>query len=121
MTTRRCRVLAGAMFCLYACTSPAADDGDSTRERMHEIYEAISYLLPVAFDGERFADPGERDAVLERLQSLAAAADELERHAADRGPGFEAPARYLATVARELPLHYRYVCVPSAFSSRIGR
>lgn len=101
------RVIVAAIVAALACTPVTAAENDTTRQRMHDIYDAISYLLPLAFDGDRFTDPRLRDEVLERLQGLASAADELERHASGRGRGFESLARSLATVARELPLHYR--------------
>lgn len=111
MKTTSCRLLAVVLGLSIPLSMAGAD---ATRERMHEIYDAISYLLPLAFDGARFTDPGSRVEVLEQLQNLSAAADELESHAANRGAGFESLARSLATVARELPLHYRYTGAANA-------
>jgi len=66
------------------------------RSTMHEIFDAMTALLPLALHERRFADPTRRSSVQSRLDALAAAADRLEAHGAARDASFAFLSRSLA-------------------------
>jgi hypothetical protein len=76
---------------LFASGPAAATDGDRmavmARPTMHQIFEVVQVLLPLVTDGERFADPAQRETIREQLAALATASDQLDRHTKDGSAG----------------------------------
>jgi hypothetical protein len=94
-----------------AWTAPAvwaADepDAEQTRARMREIFSSMQQLLPLSVRGG-FDDPGERDKVTRALESLAADAQLLARHAGEDDPARRFLGRSLASDARNALERFR--------------
>lgn len=76
------------------------------RATMHEIFAAMSYLLPVSIDEERFASPEEREGVTRNLTLLAGSIDSLQGHAWDRDASFRFLSRSLGEDVEEARMRY---------------
>jgi hypothetical protein len=90
-------------FCLAGARhAPAAEAGPdpATRAEMHEIFTALSDILPICLSEERFAAPAERDAVRAGLAKIAEHADALSRHADPKQADLASRGRVLADDAR---------------------
>ncbi|MCL4684975.1 hypothetical protein KJ059_09525 [Myxococcota bacterium] len=90
--------------------SRAADapepDADPTRTRMREIFTSMQFLLPLAVRGG-FDDPGVREKLTRALESLAADAELLARHAGEEDPARRFLGRSLAADARNALERFR--------------
>lgn len=65
-----------------------AEEANRLRLTMHEVFDALSGLLPLSLDDQRFQSPEERPKIDTWLTTLAAAASDVERHTGARDPGF---------------------------------
>jgi hypothetical protein len=92
---------------LLLAAAPARSAGDeATRARMREIFTSMQVLLPLSADGD-LAAPDERAQVTRALESLAADAELLARHAAQDDPARGFLGRSLAADARNALERYR--------------
>jgi hypothetical protein len=92
---------------LAAAPAPAAeDDAERTRARMREIFASMQLLLPLSADGDLGATE-ERAAVTRALESLAADAELLAKHAGEDDPARRYLGRSLAADARNALERYR--------------
>ena len=73
----------------------------STQTTMQRTFDALTYLLPVSYENERFYSASLRQEIRERLALLVRHAAELERHGSERGLAFQALSHSLADDARE--------------------
>jgi hypothetical protein len=83
-----------------------ADEANRLRETMHQVFEALSQLLPASLDDERFQAPAERPKIDAWLTTLAAAAGDVERHTGARDPGFGQISRSLTRDVAEIRQRY---------------
>ncbi len=67
--------------------SAGADDPEA-RIIMSEIVEAMQVLLPLSLADDRFADPANRQPILDALEKLAKHAEKLSRHGTTRDAGY---------------------------------
>jgi len=107
---RAARLLLGTAIAATVSAVPvrAADDpqGEQTRARMREIFESIQLLLPLSVRGG-FEDPAEREQVSRALETLAANAELLARHAGENDPARRFLGRSLASDATNALERYR--------------
>ena len=75
---------------------------------MHDVFEALSYLLPLSLTEEDNYASWDREEINQNLKMLQSAAEALKDHSADEPPEFN----YLARSFEELPDR-----VASSFSS----
>jgi len=99
-------VAAFAIFAVASCRAEQVDGREDARPTMDRIFQAISWLLPVSLDEERFADPAGRVETLEWMDVLVESADDLRVHASGRDPGFEFLARSLVSDVRQIRRRY---------------
>ena len=78
----------------------------ATRATMGEIFEAMSVLLPLSLDGDRFEDPANEAAIRTALERLDIGSAQLERHGGSRDVSFSHLARSLSIDARDIRLRY---------------
>jgi len=83
----------------------AADD---PRPIMHEVVDALAFLLPLSFDDDRFTDPDQASMTKQKLKLLEESADKLEAHAGDRDVGFRMLSGSLAQAVRRMRRYYDY-------------
>jgi hypothetical protein len=107
MTTRT--VAAGtAALLLLAGPAPAQQAGKAaagdaaTRARMGQIVDSLAFVLPLSLSDERFANPAQRQAILDALDALAANGAKVESHAKGRDLGFTFLSRSFARDTREI-------------------
>lgn len=88
----------------FALAAPAADADEAARLRatMAQVFEALSQLLPMSLDDERFAAPASRPQIEAWLSMLAAASSDVERHTGARDPGFGQISRSLSRDVAEI-------------------
>jgi len=100
--------LTASLALASACGPPsgAAEEPEAPRATMHEILDAVAFLLPLSLSDERFRDPAHREAILGRLALLAEEADALARHGRARDAGFAFLSAALARDARAI--HERF-------------
>jgi len=104
----RRRALLPALAMLLAFPATAAETPDpATARTMAELVATLEFLLPLSYDRERFAAPGEREAITEHLRLLVGQSQRLEQHAASRDAAFGSLSRSLAGDAREIEARYR--------------
>jgi tetratricopeptide (TPR) repeat protein/mono/diheme cytochrome c family protein len=78
----------------------------ATRQTMGEIFEAMSVLLPLSLDGDRFEDATNEPAIRTALERLDLGSSQLERHGAGGDVAFSHLARSLSIDARDIRLRY---------------
>jgi hypothetical protein len=76
------------------------------RATMHRVFGAISVLLPLSLDEQRFAAPDAQESIAREIQRLTGAARELENHGVGRDRSFLFLSRSLAADVEEI--RYRY-------------
>ncbi len=103
-SVRRVAVFLTVGLCVASLGRAAADADEASRlrETMHQVFEAISQLLPVSLDEARFASPAEKPRIEAWLTTLAAAAGDVERHTGARDPGFGLISRSLTRDVAEI-------------------
>lgn len=109
--TLRATALALALALAAMLAAPplrAADDAEAeqTRARMREIFASMQFLLPLSASGG-FDDSADREKVTRALESLAANAQLLARHAGEDDPARRYLGRSLATDARNALERFR--------------
>jgi hypothetical protein len=82
-----------------AASKAAADD--EPRTTMHQVFDALTVLLPASLDPDRFGDPARRDAYQLAFEKLVKASKALARHGESRDAGFGALSHSLAEDADE--------------------
>ncbi len=96
--------------CLLAAGVARAESDDATpqatRATMGEIFQALAAVLPASLDEQRFADPAQRQAILQHLTQLAAAGSKLEAHGQGRDASFGFFSRSLAHDTAEIRQRY---------------
>ena len=92
-------------LCL-AGAATAQTESEQTRAHMGKIFEAMSFLLPLSLDEQKFQDPTRREQILEALALLDRSTAELERHGRGQDAAFSHLSRSLAIDARDI--HERY-------------
>lgn len=99
-------LLGVALATLLTCTAiggaEAAESDAETSATMVEIFEALSFVLPLSLSDERFEDPAQRKAITAALRELADNGARLEAHARGRDAGFGFLSRSLARDSREV-------------------
>jgi hypothetical protein len=103
-TIRAALLLAAALGA--AGPALAAAEAESPRPTMNQIFEAVSFLLPLSLDETRFADPAQAPKVEQALQSLVRSADALQEHGKRRSEGFGYLSRSLGDDVRLIQSHY---------------
>jgi tetratricopeptide (TPR) repeat protein len=78
----------------------------ATRETMGEIFEAMSVLLPLSLDGDRFEDPTNEATIRTALERLDLGSAQIERHGSSGDVSFSHLARSLSIDARDIRLRY---------------
>ena len=86
--------------------SPADPFMAEPRATMHKVFEAMSHLLPLALDEQRFVHADTRPEIEQWLAVLRDAARDLETHAQSRDPDFRSLSRSLSADLEEV--RYRY-------------
>jgi hypothetical protein len=99
-------LLAWPLPALAGEEKPQPAGSPAARTTMHEIFAAMSYLLPVSVDEERFSSPKEREAITAKLTLLARSIDALQGHAWDRDAGFRYLSRSLGEDIEEARMRY---------------
>ena len=107
-------VLALGIAAPLALQAADADEASHLRETMHQVFEALSQLLPVSLDEQRFQSPAEKPKIEAWLATLAAAAGDVERHTGARDPGFGQISRSLARDVAEIRQRYALGRYPEA-------
>ncbi|HTO71487.1 MAG TPA: hypothetical protein VMR31_16620 [Myxococcota bacterium] len=81
-------VTTAALFLAFALRagSDAPPSDEATKATMHELYGAVSELLPRCLSNERFQAPADREVVKASLAKLAQSADALSTHLHGAGP-----------------------------------
>jgi hypothetical protein len=90
-------------FCLALAPHGRAADAPpdpATRAAMHEIFAALSEILPRCLSTQRFESPAEREAVRAGLAKIAVNADALAKHAEAANEDVASRGRALAEDAR---------------------
>jgi tetratricopeptide (TPR) repeat protein len=90
-----------------AAAGESIDGGAYPAGLMREILAALAFVLPRSMDPSHFADPEDSEAIGRTLHGMAARADELENHGAERGSGFQHLASALARDVREADRRFR--------------
>ncbi len=107
-------VLALAVSAPVALAAADADETARLRETMHQVFEAISQLLPVSLDDARFESAAEKPKIEGWLKTLAAAAGDVEQHTGARDPGFGQISRSLTRDIAEIRQRYALGRYPEA-------
>jgi hypothetical protein len=81
--------------------APAADD-QGTRATMGELVEALSIVLPLSLDADRFAAPENRATIESALRTLATSGARVESHGQFQDAGFGFLSRSLARDTAEI-------------------
>ncbi len=98
-----------AMLVLGLATGPGAQAAtDDPRPIMHEVADALAFLLPLSLDEERFIDPDTASIIKRKLRVLEDSAGKLEAHAGGRDTGFRMLSGSLAQAARRMRRYYDY-------------
>lgn len=87
--------------------TPEADDRETTRARMRDIFESIRVLLPLSVRKDAFAAPENRATVEQALVALEQNADALAEHAHSDDPARRHLGGSLSTDAGQALLLYR--------------
>lgn len=106
--------LAALLICTAIGAAEAADPDAATRATMGQIFEALSYVLPLSLSDERFEDPARRKAITKALRELADNGARLEAHARSRDAGFGFLSGSLARDSREILARYEAGRIPEA-------
>ena len=96
----------GISFAPLGLAAADADEANRLRETMHQVFEALSQLLPVSLSDQRFQSPAEKPKIEAWLTTLAAAAGDVERHTGARDPGFGQISRSLTRDVAEIRQRY---------------
>jgi hypothetical protein len=105
MRTNGIAAVAAALLCLPTAAARGAEApaaGEPTRVAMGKIVDSLAFVLPLALSDESFADPAQRQAILDALDALAAEGGRLEGHGKERDLGFTFLSRSLARDTREI-------------------
>lgn len=73
---------------------------------MHQVFDALVYLLPLSLDATRFADPKERHDVQRNLETLANSAKQLKEHARSRDMEFQLLGKSFADTVDEVKFYF---------------
>jgi hypothetical protein len=82
--------------------------GDSPRPTMRVVFQAMTELVPLSFDENRWNAPENREKILTALDTLATATDVLEQHGRDREVGFSELAMSLVRDVQEARDRFRF-------------
>ncbi len=104
----------GLLVAPFRVEAADADEASRLRETMHEVFEAISKLLPVSLNDELFQSHAEKPKIEAWLETLAAAAGDVERHTGARDPGFGQISRSLTRDVAEIRQRYALGRYPEA-------
>jgi len=96
----------GFLVAPFESVAADPDEASRLRETMHQVFEALSKLLPVSLDDARFQAPAEKPKIEAWLSTLAAAAGDVERHTGARDPGFGQISRSLTRDVAEIRQRY---------------
>ena len=96
----------GFLVAPFELAAADADEASRLRATMHQVFEALSKLLPVSLDDTLFQSPAEKPKIEAWLTTLAAAAGDVERHTGARDPGFGQISRSLTRDVAEIRQRY---------------
>jgi hypothetical protein len=81
---------------------------DPARPTMHQVFEALTILLPLSLDEQAFAAPERQEQIAREIGRLTGAVHALEQHGERRDMTFLALSRNLAADVEELSHRYRW-------------
>ncbi len=95
---------------LLALATPAAAEepkpAPTPRAEMDKVFEAVTHLLPLAMDGDAWADPAMRNDIMRWIKQLDSRTDMLISHSEKRDAGFRNLSRSLASDVSEVRVRY---------------
>lgn len=101
-----------------ACAAPPAGPTDAaTRQIMHQVFDAIAYLLPLSVRPEGKASHWDRELIERKLATLESASDALAAHAEAGDQAFSGLARSFKTSAHDIASGFREVWPSYAYFS----
>lgn len=99
--------LAGAVALGGMLAGSPAFAAEDPRPIMHEVVDALAYLLPLSFDDDRFVDPSSRGETIQKLRMLEASANKLQAHAQERDAGLRMLSGSFSQAARRMRRYYQ--------------